>query len=180
MLKFKYRTRINKQLHRATVVNMYKPKFEELSKCRLDSNWKSFKNSQNADSRTPANVSKVVKHEWRSGLQSSSHNNLQVRQQSCTSNNIRKWTFWTAYCFFFKKCSNRSDNNGTLIIGRGLLICTNCTTYSFAKLDRQMFDVCSKRSALEATGRQLLLFLLVQSLDKCRTREVCSSPCLFA
>ena len=58
------------------------------------------------------------------------------------------------------------DDNGTLIIGRGLLICTNCTTYSFAKLDRQMFDVCSKRSALEATGRQLLLFLLVQSWDK--------------
>ena len=50
------------------------------------------------------------------------------------------------------------------LIGRGLLICNYCTTYSFAKLDRQMFDVCSKRSALEATGRQLLLFLLVQSL----------------
>ena len=66
----------------------------------------------------------------------------------------------------FAKNVHTDQTTMVRLIGRGLLICTNCTTYSFAKLDRQMFDVCSKRSALEATGRQLLLFLLVQSWDK--------------
>ena len=54
---------------------------------------------------------------------------------------------------------NVHTDQTTMVRLIGILICTYCTTYSFAKLDRQMFDVCSKRSALEATGSCYSSFL---------------------